>query len=265
MISELLAIQIENTNICNAHCKFCPHDKFKPEDLGIMDMDLYKEIVDQASKLPNLQVWIPMLTGEPFCDKGFIEKVEYARSMMEYPDIEIYTNMSLADYEDLDRLKGIGGIRLNVSLNGVLPQTREKIMGLSDYFNVLKKMKYCENIGLPYRTSCVAHPDIKREELAQFIKDGGICIQYQSWCGEQYPYKRNRWTSCVRAMNYLTILQNGEVNLCCFDPFGKVYFGDLKKETIEEIWESEKRKEYRMMHKQGRGNELLMCQNCTEG
>ena len=261
---DLMAIQIENTNFCNAHCIFCPHDKFKKEDLGTMDMSLYKEIANQASKLPNLHVWIPMLTGEPFCDQEFMNKVEYARSVLSC-EIEIYTNGSLMSYEDIDRLKKIGGIRLNISINGCIPSTREAMMGLKDYFEILKKMKYCENVGVPYRASGVAHPDISMDERRAFIEDGGIWIRYQSWCGEMYPFKRKDWTSCLRAQHYMTILWNGEVNLCCFDPFGKVYFGDLKEQSIEEVWESESRKEYRMMHKQGRGNELRMCENCTEG
>jgi radical SAM protein with 4Fe4S-binding SPASM domain len=63
----------------------------------------------------------------------------------------------------------------------------------------------------------------------------------------------------------MTIRYNGDVVLCCFDPFGEVTFGNLNNETIEEIWKGDKHQEYALTHKQGRGNELLRCESCTEG
>lgn len=256
-------MQVESTNICNAHCLFCPHDKF--EKFGTMTDELYEKILTEARQLPNLKLFIPMLTGEPFCDKNFVERLKLTRNKLPLTEIEVYTNGSLLTTEIIDEIKDIVGLHISVSLNGFKPETRKKLMGLDDYYYVIRMLKYMESVGMKYRITMVYYPEISVYELSDFVNAGGMAIQYQSWAGEQYPYERRRWCSCGRAMNCMTVLYTGEVNLCCFDPFGKVIFGDLNHQTIEEIWKSEKHREYQNVHKQGRGAEMPVCCHCTEG
>lgn len=230
-----------------------------------MTDDLYAKILLEASQLPNLSTFIPMLTGEPFMDKQFVDRLRLARNKLPHVGLEVYTNGSLLTAETIEAMKGIPNLRFSVSLNGMSPETRKRIMGLDDYWQVIQSLKAMERAGIKYRTTMVAYPDIPQEEIKSFIEAGGTAIQYQSWAGTQYPYDRRRWTSCARAINYMTIRYNGDVCLCCFDPFGEVTFGNLNESTIEEIWLSEKHKEYQNLHKKGRGNELPKCRSCTEG
>ncbi len=256
-------LQIETTNLCQAKCSFCQHSRFT--EFGTMGDALFKKIIDEASQLPKLQTFIPMLTGEPFCDKQIIDRIKYARERMPLISIQLYTNGSLLTFEIMQQLKSIPNFSLSISLNGLNPETREKVMGLKDWTHVVRMAKYAEQIKLSYRVTMVAYPEISQEEIKGFIQAGGTAIQYQSWAGQQYPYKRNRWTSCLRALSHMTIRYNGDANLCCFDPFGKVSFGNVNKETIEGIWQSPRRQEYIALHKQGKGNTLELCQSCTEG
>ncbi len=262
-INELAILQVETTNLCNAKCVFCQHDKFT--EFGTMTDGLYKKIVDEASQLPKLQTFIPMLTGEPFCDEQIIDRIKYARVQMPWVNIQLYTNGSLLTFEILQQLKEIPNFYLSISLNGLNPETREKVMGLKDWRHIIRMANYAEQIKLPYRVTMVAYPEINQDELRGFIRAGGMAIQYQSWAGQQYPYKRNRWTSCIRALTHMTVRYNGDANLCCFDPFGKVSFGNLNENTIEGIWTSQMRQEYIASHKAGEGNKMPLCEACTEG
>ncbi len=260
-MNTLLALQVENTNICNAHCIFCPHDKFK--EFGTMTDDLYNKIVIEASKLPALGLFIPMLTGEPFCDPKFLERLKLAREKLKCR-IEFYTNGSFLTREAVDFIKPLD-IHINVSINGATPLTRQKLMGLGDFYKVMRVLKYCEEIGQPYRASLVGHPEVKPKEVSIFVKAGGSAFQYQSWAGRVYPHERKGWRSCVRAQNYMTVRYNGDTCLCCFDPFGEVTFGNVEKESIEQVWTSSLHREYQEKHKTGRGNEFELCRHCTEG
>jgi len=262
-MNSLLGIQCETTNLCNSHCLFCPHSQFKEH--GIMEDALYLSILEQAAKLPNLSLFIPMLTGEPFMDTDLVNRLRLARAKLPNIDLEVYTNGSLLTTTIIEEVKDISGLRFNVSLNGMSPETRRRIMGLDDYWKVVQALKAMERVGIKYRTTMVAYPDISREELASFVEAGGTVIQYQSWAGIQYAYERRRWTSCARALNYMTIRYNGDVPLCCFDPFGDVSFGNLNEQTMEEIWENSEHRRYQRLHKLGKGNELALCKNCTEG
>lgn len=262
-MKDLIMIQLETTNLCQASCKFCPHDKFK--EFGTMTDKLYESIVNQAGNLPKLTNFIPMLTGEPFCDKKIIERIKYARARMPWVNIELYTNGNLLTFAILQQLKEIPNFALSISLNGLNPEVRKEITGLDDWPHVIRMCRYAEQIKLPYRVTMVAYPEIKEQEIKGFVQAGGSVIQYQSWAGQQYPYKRNRWTSCMRALNYMTIRYTGDVCLCCFDAFGKVNFGNLNRQTIEEVWNSPYHRELQELHKRGEGNKFQMCDSCTEG
>jgi radical SAM protein with 4Fe4S-binding SPASM domain len=230
-----------------------------------MGQGLYEKIIEQASHLPNLTTFQPMLNGEPFLDKAFIERLKLARAKLPNAEIEIYTNGSLLTDEVIYQLKEITNLRLSVSLNGLKPETRKTVMGLDDYWGVVQAFKLMERLGIKYRATMVAYPEISREEITGFIESGGTAIQYQSWAGIQYPYERRRWTSCARVINQMTVLYTGDVCLCCFDPFGEVNFGNLNVESMEAVWNGSQHKEYQIMHKQGRGQEMAKCCSCTEG
>ncbi len=252
--NDLLVIQLETTNVCNAHCVFCPHYKF--DKFGTMADALYKKIVDNASKL-SIKRFIPMLTGEPFCDPWFIDRLKYAREKLDCT-IDVFTNGSLLTRGIIDQLKGIENLNLSVSLNGVTPETRLKLMGLDDFMEVVESIKYMKEAGLSHRATMVAYPDINAEEIDSFLKTGNKLIPYQSWCNEQYEHTRMLYSYCPRRSTYMTVRYNGDVVLCCFDPFGKVVFGNLNGQTIEEVWDSDEHREAQETQ------DYNICRNCTE-
>src|SRR3989339_239616 len=43
-------VMIENTNICNANCVFCPHKVMKRK-VGVMDLALSKKIISECRQL----------------------------------------------------------------------------------------------------------------------------------------------------------------------------------------------------------------------
>lgn len=261
-MTDLYILQLETTNHCNAHCTFCPHDRFTEK--GFMSDELYDKILSEARELPHLTKIIPMLTGEPFLDKKFVSRLRKLRETFSCA-IEVYTNGSLLTEELVSQLKEIPAIEYSVSLNGLKRETRRRLMGLDDYQQVRAGLRAMERAGIRYRPTMVFAPEVTDKEARDFFDAGGMVIKYQSWAGLEYPFQRTCRTSCGRALRDMTVRYNGDVVLCCFDPFGKVTFGNLNRETIEEVWTSERHRNYQRMHALGRGNELPLCDQCTEG
>jgi len=256
-------LQVETTNICNAHCVFCPHDRF--EKFGTMSDGLYEKIVRDASQY-NLDSFTPMLTGEPFCDPQIIERIRLARELMPRTQIVLFTNGSRLARNDINALADAGNVKVFVSLNGASEETRHKLMGLDDWNEVKAKIDYMHEMGLHPITTMVWFPTLTLREISAFGElDTSLAIQFQSFAGEIYRYKRRSATSCNRVTKYMTVLWDGWVNLCCFDPFGKVIFGNLNRQTIEEVWNSPLHLGYLEAHSENRGQEMELCQSCTEG
>jgi radical SAM protein with 4Fe4S-binding SPASM domain len=255
-------LQLETTNHCNAHCTFCPHHQFTEK--GFMSDALYWKILTEAQRIPTLEKVVPMLTGEPFLDKQFVYRLKLLRQMLPKVEIEVYTNGSLLTRELVSELKGIPGVKYSVSVNGLKGTTRKRLMGLDDMEKVKAGLRAMEEAGIEYRPTMV-YSTQDNQECVAFNEAGGLSIQYQSWAGQQYNYKRTVSTRCERALYEMTVRYNGDVVLCCFDPFGEVTFGNLNRQTIEEVWTSEKHRNYQRLHARGRGQELKLCGQCTEG
>jgi len=205
-----------------------------------------------------------MLTGEPFLDKQFVQRLAMLRGMLPKVEIEVYTNGSLLTKELVWELKQVPNVKYSISLNGLRAETRRRLMGLDDMEKVKIGLRAMEEAGIKYRPTMVFSRQ-DEQECAAFNEAGGIVIQYQSWAGQQYGYIRRASTRCDRALYEMTVRYNGDVVLCCFDPFGKVTFGNLNQETIEGVWQSEKHRNYQRMHARERGEELQLCGQCTEG
>jgi len=256
-------VQVETTSVCNAHCVFCPHERLV--HVGHMEQTLYEKIVRDAAQY-DLETFTPMLTGEPFCDPQILPRLRLAREVLK-PEttIRLFTNGSLMSYQDIEEMATIDNLSIIVSLNGACTETRQRMMGLDDFEEVRAKVYYLKDKGIRVETSMVWHPTIPIEECQVFAKfPNPHLIQFQSFAGHTYSYRRNRGT-CRRIGSYLTIQRDGTVCLCCFDAFDDVEFGDLKTQTIAEVLESGERQMYVKANEQGKLNELHLCSECTEG
>ena len=255
-------LQVETTSVCNAHCVFCPHDKLEQ---GHMEQWLYEKIVKDASQY-DLVTFSPMMTGEPFCDPEIMERVKFARMILK-PDtiIRFFTNGSLMTLQDIDELARMRNIEVSVSLNGACRETRQRLMGVDDFDKVATRVWYMKEKGMNIKTSFVLFPTITTEEIKAFGNfPNPYTIRFQSFAGHIYHYKRFHGR-CRRVENYLTVLRDGRVCLCCFDAFGNVIFGDLKEQTIAEVLESKERNKYVKANHEDKINQMRLCSECTEG
>ncbi|MBA7481235.1 MAG: radical SAM protein [Dehalococcoidia bacterium] len=256
-------LQLETTNVCNGHCLFCPHGRLKK--FGTITDELYRKILEDAAAY-NLVSFSPILTGEPFCDPQIVARIKLARALMPNTVIHLFTNGSLMSRDDIDELASIEGLAINISLNGQDRSRRWEMTGLDDFDEVLHKIVYLEEKRVNFGVSAVMHPVYTVEQAREFVRlPAAGFIRFQSFAGHIYPYNRLGPTCCRRITEYLTVMWDGRVNLCCFDSFGEIIFGDLNIQTIAEVWNSGKHRAYLEAHNDKRGQEMELCKYCTEG
>ena len=69
--------------------------------------------------------------------------------------------------------------------------------------------------------------------------------------------------SCFRVLTNEVILHDGRVSICCLDIEEKVILGNVLNNTLLEIWNSKKAKEYRENHLSHKRTKLLVCKDCN--
>ncbi|RPJ54959.1 MAG: radical SAM protein [Acidobacteria bacterium] len=271
----MLQLQIETTTYCNSRCVFCPHHKMK-RTRESMDMDLFKKIIDEAAALPLISQICLTGLGETLMDKQLLERVDYVRRRMPTIHLDMFTNGHLFTAELYRELAKRRLTKLYVSLNAVRPEQRKAIMGLSDYDQVVSELRKAIALKLlatPIVVKAVVNPDLLGgDDITEFERnwngmycEGGNAFLHTegNWAGDTWRMRTPPTHICTRVMMAIMVLVDGRVAQCCFDTDGRYILGDLRTETIKDVFNSEKATALRLAMSEGRRDEIELCKGCT--
>jgi radical SAM protein with 4Fe4S-binding SPASM domain len=68
---------------------------------------------------------------------------------------------------------------------------------------------------------------------------------------------------CPFTINWISILSNGDIIICCNDYNKKIVIGNLNHSTIKEIWNSNKFENIRKLQINKRYKEISACKICS--
>jgi MoaA/NifB/PqqE/SkfB family radical SAM enzyme len=260
-------VQIEATNICNAKCTFCPRDDMKRRQ-GIMDMALYRKIVDECAALGIGHVRMHNY-GEAFVDKQLPEKIAYAKSRG-IPEVGVITNGSLLGPDVARAVVEAGLDAINISLDAAGRDTFESTrLGLK-YDKVIANVEGLVRIRRelgrkrPKLILSFVRQDNSAEEQAfidhwSAVADKIHITELHNWAG---TLKRRSDVNfpCYRQWLTFTVLWDGRVSLCCADLDGHVVLGDLTTQTIADIWNGDTYRRVRREQLESGGPSI--CRDC---
>ena len=267
-------VMIENTNFCNADCVFCPHRIMKRK-IGIMEMKLFKKIIDQCKVIGIDYVTIYGF-GEPFLDKYFFERLKYAKKAGIFR-ITTNTNGMYLTKEKVSKLLNIGIDEVFISFDATSEEVYKQIRPGLDFKTVENNILYLVNekkrrrMLKPEISLSFVEFDKNRQETGKYIKKWGKIVDHIS-----FSYIHN-WTGAVESGGKLrvgrrdpcrllwtdmVISWNGGIPLCCNDYENKIILGNIKNSSIKKIWGGEKLRQLRDFHKKKDFNRIAICKNC---
>lgn len=272
-----ISLQIETRGNCQARCHFCPYSKTMHERAGtILGTAHINKLLDDAAKSKHISIVIFHGLNEPLLDKrleDFTRRIKIQR-----PDINvvIFTNGVLLTPERFDSLKAAGVQSITVSLNATSRAQHERIMGLKDKFDtVVENCLYAIRAkgNMDFGVHAVINGDtFTQEDGKKFIEQWGIStkggvgllVWEGNWAGDNrtvYEFKPNE--CCTRATKSIYVTCEGDVTACCFDPYGKMNFGNIKEQSIQDIYASEKYVRFREDHSKDEADKYEVCATCT--
>lgn len=254
----------------------CPRGEMK-RPAGVMSMNLFKKIIDEVKNY-NIKKIILQGFGEPLLDTTFIEKIKYAKSKLPVL-IEFNTNGSILNEKKIIQLIDSGVDRINFSLYATNPETYKRIHQTDNFEKV--------------KNNIIRFSEIKKARGREkpllfmgFLKPAGSNETYEEWskfwgryvdrteheegrvhnfaCEKGYKGNKNiaRMT-CGKPFSTVHIYWNGDVGLCCVEFRARMIFGNVKKDSLKSIVESDK---YQAMIKMHGGDFLKprvpVCDNC---
>lgn len=269
-------VRIETCTKCNYKCKFCPHSTtFKREKIimsNSMFFMLLKKIKEQAPQITECTI---SGFGEAFLDPELINKI-YSAQLLGY-NIHILTNGSLLNKKIIDQLFKTQIKDIRISLHTIFYKEYKKITGASlRYFNnVLMIIDYIIHHPKKLDTKLILTCDVIKENdkninyLIQRYANNVDLLEIwrpHNW-GNWGNYRKNTRDkiSCGRPENGpIQIQVDGTVNMCCFDYNGELLLGDLKIQSLQEIFSSEPIKRIKNFHSNIESKDTILCSSCDQ-
>lgn len=225
-------LALETSAVCNRHCSFCPVIKGDRPDEQ-MPQWMFEKAIEELVELKYKGRITPYIYNEPMRDPRLITLLRYIKEKLPRVCVMISTN---GDYikkpKQIDELfeEGVRQLIINVYSN------ERRYLQLSQMLTEVKTSLDFNSSMYTYAKKGEARIQILRKFDNKF--EGGFMVQNRSGNIPDYlplleePLKK----MCVRPWRFLNINWTGQGILCCNDYHGETDFGNLKTNTLVEIW-----------------------------
>ncbi len=264
-----LLVRIESSNLCNGRCVFCPHLK-QTRKKGVMSMHAYEKIIKECAKIGVKEVHLQNF-GEPLFDKNIFLKIKMANSLN--LKTVIFTNASLFDNKKIREMIKSNLDEVWISFEGYNKNIFEELRPGLKYAVVSR------NINKIYEVKKELN-SLKPKVILNVVFDNELSKykdEFRKKWSERVDFvnfqRIHNWTAseikipfspiCNVFWNYTTITWDGKILSCCLDWDGKYVIDDLKKHSINEIWNNSKYKKLRKLMLSGKSREIPLCKSCS--
>ena len=289
------SIAIEPTTACNLRCPECPSGlRSFSRPTGSLREDFFRQTIDELYR--ELLMLIFYFQGEPYLNPAFLEMIRYAHQKGIYTITS--TNGHFLNDEQARKTVESGLDRIIISIDGTTQEVYESyrkkgklevvLEGARNLVKWKKRLKrrtphiifqflvvrpnehqipevfqLAKNIGVDevrLKTAQVydyknGHPLIPQQE--QYAR-------YQRQADGTFKVKNELLNHCWKLWHSCVITWDGKIVPCCFDKDAQHRMGDLKKQSLRQIWEGKNYAAFRQTLLKGR-DQIDICTNCTEG
>ncbi len=279
MIPKNNDMRFEVSTKCNYRCVLCPREKITRKietmSLGLFQR-LFDKIIAETDQYNTLS--FPGM-GEPLLDKTLVKKIEYAKKKKKDLSVMLLTNGSMLTFKKFKELESAGMTSVRVSFYGNDRSSYSRVHGIKNKYmfdrvkdNLLKisKVKAAAKLLLTFNVVVGFNDRVLGDWINFWEKKVDLIEVWRphNWVdGRRYrEIQVSKLKTCGRPfIGPLQVQVDGTINMCCFDFDGKLTIGDLKNQTLKQIFSSSIYKKILRCHKTGnfQGSKLI-CEKCDQ-
>ncbi len=237
-------LDVETSSACQMKCPMCYTTYMDAKNKGIMDFNLYKKIIDEAAKYNVYSIKLSW-RGEPMLNKSIVEMIRYAKQSG-IREVAMLSNGERVTPELAKAIQDAGIDWISFSVDGnantyniirapaLFEETLEKIRFLREYRDKTGRPKPLIRV----QSILSAIQDNAGEFISiwdgiadrvNFISDQARDFEVKEMCHDQNYV-------CPTPWQRMSIDYNGVVHQCISDYNGYIRMGDIRKQSVYEIW-----------------------------
>jgi len=274
-----LHIFAETTSACNLKCKICPRTKGNTL-IGYMNFELFKKIIDEANNY-GPRTFSLHLFGEPLLAPNFSKMVRYIKKVNKNNTIILTTNGTMLNRKIIQAIVKAPVDKIAISFTSATKNNYEKITSLDKLETVeknvldlieFKKLKKAAKPHIYVRMILNKNNKNEKKLFKDKWKNQPLIVEvrpahnYGGYTPEvsfrKNVVKKIKRYPCYHLWLSPAIHWNGDVSICCDDWGRKALLGNVKNQTMHQIWNSEKIKQYRQYHLKGLYEKVPLCEKC---
>ncbi len=246
---------VEPTSLCNLRCPMCPNKSLDESQRGVMEMDLFRDIIDQASGFVH-DINIHH-RGESLLHPRLPEMICYAadRRIM----VKLHTNATLLDEDKSRQLIRSGLGLISFSFDGLDAETYERYRKGADFQetveNILRFLRIKKQMGAANPQTIFEMMDLTEVDR-RYRLDGLAAFrsQFDGLPLDRFVVKRPHnfggsvrlspggdpslrpLTPCTFPWHSLVIFWDGQVVPCPQDFFGQLAVGNARQTRLKDLF-----------------------------
>jgi radical SAM protein with 4Fe4S-binding SPASM domain len=269
-----LSLAIESTAKCNLFCPMCPRETFyfPPKD---MDLAVFRKVIDESKDF--LEFAVPYGAGEPLLNPEIYDMLAYCKSVGLPTGIS--TNATVLTEAASRRLIESGLDYIIFAFDGATRETYELYRKGADFdkvrsniltfLRVKKEMKsriFCIVQVVRLKENQHEIPDLIRmwridgvDEVR--VKKDEVHIEGSAIPGDAGSRPPLRHPCYLLWRGPMYVHYDGTIFPCCYI-YPEEPLGNIRKNSLAEIWNSDKMVRLREAHVRGELGPYRVCQNC---
>jgi radical SAM protein with 4Fe4S-binding SPASM domain len=278
-------IFMEPTSFCNFKCVFCPNSTVKSENKSFMPMEIFEKILHDLGEFPERpRVFKFCGNGEPLLNKHTPDMIRRIKETGSADRVILVSNGALLNRELNRKIVDAGLDQLNISVEaldeaGYMEFAGAKIdfgrfvENITDLYEHRKQLKIYVKI---HNLAVKSDADKERfyslfGDISDFIQIEGITHIFPEFTSEgealidrytnEATSKRQVCAICFKTLN---INADGSCSPCSTDWAHRVIVGDIRQESLLDIWNGEKLRELRRRFCTGSIASSEACFDCAD-
>lgn len=282
---------VDPSDACNFKCRFCPtSDRELMKKVGRpwkqMPLELFKKIADDMTKFPKkIEVLRLYKDGEPLINKDFPAMIKYAKEIKASNRIDTTTNASLLTKKKAEEIVKAGLDRINISIYGIKSEHYSAFSGVKlEFKQILENVRNFYEI----REQCEMLVKINGDQLTEeeknvFLEYFGdytdkIYIEHTMSCWPEfnlrgvdvnpkvgiYGQQIKEVEVCPYPFYSIAINSDGVVSVCFLDWGRKLGLGNIREESLKDVWNGRAMRQYRKMFLEGERKNHPVCGTCGQ-
>lgn len=275
MLTDSTEIRIETCTLCSYDCVMCPRDVFTRRRT-VMPSALFDEIAARAhEEMPQLRTITVSGFGEFSLDPDWRRKIETASRL--YDRVHVVTNLQPLAIDDLDHLlEHVDDVRVSLYATSDpvyravhRPPATARVREIEDRVRYIAAHR---REGQRLILTFLELDGNRAERAAWMDRWSTIADLVEVWLphnwidGRAYRHRcEHRLQTCGRpAHGPVQVQVDGTVNVCCFDFNGVLTVGDLRVNSLREIYDGPGMTRVQKLHESGHADEIAACRVCDQ-